>query len=198
MADLAVPDRPRQDTLHTLGDLHIYRLKPPVLIDAVVLEILAPVTIELLNSGWGFLKIGQVDDPRPDDRFVISGFMIDRASFRDNMVHQAMLNLETDFLHDTPEVKEPAPGYDLFFYLQAEGAMIDGTRRAINTLKGVSGGPIWALRRPSPGGPWAPSKMLKLVAVQSSEMRRKWSRGVHWKAVRGILRQPEVGFTSPP
>jgi uncharacterized protein (DUF4415 family) len=197
MADVAVPERPVRAELRTLGSHHIYRLTPPVLADVIVLEVVEPATIKMLKSGWGFLTAGQVDLPRSDDRFVISGFMIDSASFTNNIVHQAMLNLETDFLHDTPAVKEPAPGYDLFFYLANEGAMIDGSRRPITTLQGLSGGPIWALRRPA-AGIWAASKMLKLVAVQSSEMKRKWSRGVHWNAVLAILRQPELAFTSPP
>lgn len=197
-SDVAIPDRPRHGRLQTLGKVNVFRLPTPVPVDAIVLEVVDQEIIDMLHAGWGFLTVAQVDLPVPDDRFVISGFMFDQASFNDGVVFQAMMNLETDLLHETPDVEEPAPGFDLFLHLQDEGAMIDGTRRPITTLKGLSGGPIWALRRPSADELWLPSSMLKLVAVQSSEMKRKWSRGVHWDAILAILRSPAVGFSSPP
>ncbi|WP_189602167.1 hypothetical protein, partial [Mesorhizobium sp. M8A.F.Ca.ET.161.01.1.1] len=125
--------------------------------------------------------------------------MTEGAAYDRKVLRQRMLNLETDFLFDEPTVKDPAPGYDLFFYLQPKGALVDGSgAREVTSLKGMSGGPIWAVRSVEEGKFWSAQIASKIVAVQSSEMAGKWSRGVHWHAVTQILSQPEVSLSNPP
>lgn len=208
MTTVGVPTDPRPAgagaaPIVTLGNHHVYRLTPPVLIDVIVLELLDPRTIATLQEGWSFLPLSQAEDVSiDDDRFVITGFMGQGMKFdvEQNRVGQAMLNLETDYLHYTPQVQDPVPEFDLFFYLQPDITNVDGTRQTVTTLKGLSGGPIWAVRGMNDGGFWMPSKAMKIVAIQSSELqsRESWSRGFRWSAVQEILRQPHVGLQSPP
>jgi hypothetical protein len=199
MREIAIPDRPVQAKLHTIGSHTIYRIRPPTVLDVIVLELLARDTIGYLKKNWGFLPFSIISAPREDDRFVISGFMTEGAKYDREVLRQRMLNLETDFLFDEPTVKDPAPGYDLYFYLQPKGALVDGSgAREITSLKGMSGGPIWAVRSVEKEKFWSAQTASKIVAVQSSEMAGKWSRGVHWHAVTQILSQPEVSLRDPP
>lgn len=77
---------------------------------------------------------------------------------------------------------------------------VDGTKRTVTTLRGLSGGPIWALRAIAENELWMPFKAMKIVGIQSSELQsqEKWSRGFRWSAVQKILRQPDVGLQNPP
>jgi hypothetical protein len=208
MTTVGVPTDPRPAgagaaSIVTLGNHHLYRLAPPVLIDVIVVELLDPQTIATLKAGWSFLPFSQAEDVvATDDRFVITGFMAQGLRFdKDtNRVGQALLNLETDYLHYTPQVVDPVPQFDMFFYLQAGMTNVDGTQRTVTTLKGLSGGPIWAVRDIAKNDLWIPSKAMKIVAIQSSELQsqEKWSRGFRWSAVQQILRQPDVGLQNPP
>ncbi|MBZ9843362.1 hypothetical protein LB529_13385 [Mesorhizobium sp. CA5] len=208
MTTVGVPTDPRPAgagaaPIVTLGNHIVYRLTLPVLIDVIVVELLGPKTIATLKAGWSFLPFSQAEDvAAADDRFVITGFMAQGLKFDPDTkkVGQAMLNLETDYLHYTPEVKHPVPKFDLFFYLQSDMTNVDGTQRTVTTLKGLSGGPIWAVRDISKDEVWMPSRAMKIVAIQSSELqsREKWSRGFRWSAVQQILRQPDVGLEHPP
>jgi hypothetical protein len=208
MTTVGVPVEPRRAgagaaAIVTLGRHQVYRITPPVLIDVIVVELLEPKTISTLRAGWSFLSFAEAEDVAiTDDRFVITGFMGQDLRFdtATNVVSQAMLNLETDYLHYIPQVNDPVPTFDLFFYLQAEMTNIDGTHREVTTLRGLSGGPIWAMRDVTKGEFWCPSKAMKIVAVQSSEFQgqEKWSRGFRWSAVQQILRQLEVGLQNPP
>lgn len=208
MTTVGVPTDPRPvgagtAPIVTLGNHNVFRLTRPVLIDVIVVELLDPQTIKTLKAGWSFLPFSQAEDvASTDDRFVITGFMGQGLRFDPvtNQVGQALLNLETDYLDYTPEVKDPVPQLDLFFYLQADITNVDGTRRKVDTLKGLSGGPIWAVRDVATNEVWLPSKAMKIVAIQSSELqsREKWSRGFRWAAVQKILRQPVVALANPP
>lgn len=208
MTTVGVPTDPRPAgagaaPIVTLGNHHIYRLAPPVLIDVIVVELLDLQTIATLKVGWSFLPFSQAEDvDATDDRFVITGFMAQGLRFdqETNRVGQALLNLETDYLHYTPQVVDPVPQFDMFFYLQAGMTNVDGTQRTVTTLKGLSGGPIWAIRDIAKNDLWIPSKAMKIVAIQSSELQsqKKWSRGFRWSAVQQILRQPDVGLQNPP
>lgn len=208
MTTVGVPVEPRRAgagaaEMVTLGSHHVYRITLPVLIDVIVVELLDPKTISTLKAGWSFLSFARAEDvATTDDRFVITGFMGQGLRFdtATNVVSQAMLNLETDYLHYTPQVKDPVPQFDLFFYLQADMANVDGTQRTVTTLRGLSGGPIWAVRDIANGKLWMPSKAMKIVAIQSSEFQgqEKWSRGSRWSAIQQILRQPDVGLQNPP
>lgn len=208
MATVGVPTDPRvagagAATIVTLGNHHVYRIAPPVLIDVIVVELLEPKTIATLKAGWSFLPFSQAEDvATTDDRFVITGFMYEGLRFDQstNVVSQSMLNVETDYLLYTPQVKDPVPQFDLFFYLQVDMTNVDGTRRTVTTVKGLSGGPIWAVRDIANSDWWTPSKAMKIVAVQSSEFQgqEKWSRGFRWSAVQQIFRQPVVGLQDPP
>ncbi len=196
--DVALPDQPRDGRVHTLGRHEVYRLQPPVEADVIVIELLEAGTIAFLEKNWGFLSFDQADDDRTDDRLVISGFLAEGAQVRDEIIHQTMLNLATDPLGGTPvEARLPVWPHDLFLYLEPGGAMVDGRRRTITSLKGLSGGPVWAARGTGPQI-WDPSRALRFVGVQSSELKGKWARAVRWDVVRRILRQAEVGFVSPP
>ncbi len=208
MTTVGVPTDPRPPEagaapILTLGSHCVYRLTPPVLIDVIVIELLDRQLVATLKAGWSFLPFSQAEDvATDDDRFVITGFLGESTKFdaSTNRVGQAMLNLETDYLHYTPQVKDPVPELDLFFYLQSDMTNVDGTQRTVTTLRGLSGGPIWALRHIPEGQLWMPSKTMKIVAIQSSELqsREKWSRGFRWLAVQQILRQSTVGLNNPP
>lgn len=208
MTTVGVPTDPRPAgagaaPIVTFGNHHVYRLTPPVLIDVIVVELLDRETIATLKKGWSFLPFSQAEDVATgDDRFVITGFMGQGMKFdaETKRVGQAMLNLETDYLHYTPPAKDPVPQFDLFFYLQSDITNVDGTQRTVTTLRGLSGGPIWAVRDIAKDEFWTPSKTMKIVAIQSSEFQgqEKWSRGFRWSAVQQIMRQPDVGLQSPP
>lgn len=203
--DVALPDAPRASgkappaRLITLGRHTIFRLKPPVVADVIVIELLEVEVINALRAAWGFLPLSAVSDLGSDDeRFVITGFLLQGAKWKDGVVSQAMLNLETDRYHETPTVKAPADGLDLFLYLQRSATTVYGQARKIDSLRGLSGGPIWSLREIPRDGVWHPSKAMKVVAVQSSEMEGKWARATDWKAVKAILSNIDVGFSRPP
>jgi hypothetical protein len=208
MTTVGVPTEPRAAgmgaaAMVTLGNHNVYRITPPVFIDVIVIELLSPETIATLKTGWSFLpfsQAGEVDST--DDRFVITGFLGEGLKYDQatNVVSQSMLNLETDYLHYVPAVDDPVPQFDLFFYLQADMTNVDGTQRTVTSLKGLSGGPIWAVRDIAESDLWVPSKAMKIVSIQSSELqsREKWSRGVRWSAVSEILRHPDVGLQNPP
>lgn len=207
MEDVAVPDAPRSSAggqpadLITLGSITSYRLPLPVSADVIVVELHDQVVIDTLSQGWAFMPLSETDALLPtDDRFVIAGFLGQGLRFENGVISQAMLNLETDYHHTVPSVKEPAPGLDLFFYLQRDCITVDGEPRRVDSLRGLSGGSIWALREVPSGDLWEPSKAMKIVAIQSTEFqhREQWARGVNWDAVRSILRSAQVGFVSPP
>lgn len=205
MSAIAAPSDPRpagrgSADIVTLGDHVIHRLPPPVLIDVIVLELKSEETIKRLKTGWSFLSFDEAEPLRPDDdRFVITGYLREGLKWDGRVVSQAMLNLETDFYWDDPAVKEPTD-FDHFFYLQQEMATVDGKQRRVDSIKGLSGGPIWAVRDVAKTALWHPAKAMKIIAVQSSEFqgKEKWARGVDWRAVLAILRGPSVGFLSPP
>ncbi|HWU13233.1 MAG TPA: hypothetical protein VN157_04400 [Caulobacter sp.] len=184
LAEVAVPARPRQASLATLGKIEVWHPKSG-LIDVAVVELLEPETIETLKRGWTFLPFSQVGRFDQHDRFIISGFLEEKAHLTDEILHQARLDLTTDLLDFDPEVEEPTP-YDRFLYLDKEGIKADGARGPILSLKGMSGGPIWGFSIPSEGF-WDPSRALRVVAVQSSELPQKWSRAMDWRAVREVL-----------
>lgn len=208
LASVGVPTDPRPAgagaaEILKLGSHNIYQLPPPTLVDAIVVEIRDPAMIATLKKGWSFLPFSQAEDVgEDDDRFVITGFMFQNIDFNreTNIVSQSFLNLETDYLHFIPAVTAPVPQFDVFFYLQADVANVDGTQRKVTTLKGLSGGPIWAIRDIVQTDLWVPYKAMKIVAIQSAELQseEKWSRGVRWSAVQQILRQPCVGLKNPP
>ncbi|MEH3159902.1 MAG: hypothetical protein PGN08_13810 [Sphingomonas taxi] len=111
-------------------------------------------------------------------------------------VGQNFLTLSTDLLHYVPDVKFLDRAVDRFFHLQEDGQLLDGSWRKIPALPGLSGASLWTLGEPE--GLWAPSKVLKIVAVQSSYSPGRWFRCVDWEAVRQIFARPEIGFSIPP
>jgi hypothetical protein len=195
--EVSVPDRPVGGTLQTLGRHNVFRQTPPVTADVIVIELLEPEVIAFLTLNWGFLSFDQGVDDRVGDRLVISGFLFEGARNLSGVIHQRMLNLSTDPLHALPKgAKQPTYPHDLFIYLDKQGARLDGQIEPIGSIKGLSGGPIWAARET--GGLWSPGASMKIVAIQSSELKQRWARAVRWCIVRQILRRPQIGFKAPP
>ena len=97
-------------------------------------------------------------------------------------------------------MKDPVPQFDLFFYLQADMTNVDGKQRTVTTLRGLSGGPIRAVREIANGELWMPSENDEdrrdpKLRVQGQE---KWSKGSCWSTIQQILRQPDIGLQDPP
>lgn len=184
LKEVAFPSRPKDAQLFTLGEYTLWCSKP-VFADVAVLELHSAETIAKLKAGWGFLPFSQAGRFEEHDRFIISGFLEETAYLTGGVLRQSMMNLTTDLLDFTPEVDEPTPS-DRFLYLERAGTQFDGSAREIGSLCGVSGGPIWGFSIPSVGF-WDPSRALQIVAVQSAEMERNWSRVMDWSAVRAIL-----------
>jgi hypothetical protein len=195
---IAIPSRPVNATLQTLGTFDVLRPKPPSKVDVAVLELKTSETIEMLRTGWGFLEFDRVGPASTSDRFILSGYLLEGARFDGINVGQAMLALRTDRLDYTPDVGDPDPTADQFYYLQSDGELIDGSKRTIPGLKGLSGASIWSYTDLRTSPLWEPSKALHVVAVQSTYKRGTWFRGVDWAAVKTILRRPEVGLRNPP
>ena len=192
LTEVAFPTRPKDASLFTLGKYTLWHSKP-VHADVVVLELHSQETISKLKAGWGFLPFSQAGRFEDHDRFIISGFLEETAYLTGGVLRQSMINLTTDLLHFTPEVKDPTPS-DRFLYLERDGVQFDGSEREIGSLCGVSGGPIWGFSMPAAGF-WDPSRALQVVAVQSAEMERRWSRVMDWSAVRTILQRIDPPVT---
>jgi hypothetical protein len=193
---IAFPTGRTAASLVTLGSFDILRPDPSSHIDVVVFELKDQEAIDHLESGWRFLEFGAVAPFPFNARFILSGFPLEGASWDGQSVGQNFLMLTTDPLHYVPKVTHFEPLVDRFFHLEAEGELLDGSRRKIPRLQGLSGGSVWAYSEPA--GIWSPSSALKVVAVQNSAKHSEWIRCAHWDAVRHIFRKPEIGFSSPP
>lgn len=196
LTGIAFPTGRTDATLLTLGSFDVLRPDPSSHVDVVVLELKDEDAIRHLNSGWRFLDFGAVAAFPFNARFILSGFPLEGASWDGQSVGQNFLMLSTDALHYVPDVEHYEPLIDRFFHLEKEGELLDGSKRAIPRLQGLSGASLWAYVEPS--GLWSPSAALKVVAVQNSARHGEWIRCADWEAVRHIFRKPEIGFVSPP
>jgi hypothetical protein len=196
LTGIVFPSGRTNATLQTLGTFEIHRPAPPSHIDVVVLELKDRENIATLDSGWRFLSFDAVGSFPFNARFVLSGFPLEGASWKDERVGQNFLMLSTDALHYAPEVEFPEPTVDRFFHLETEGVLLDGSKRAIPRLRGLSGASLWAYVEPA--GIWSPQTALKVVAVQNSAKHGEWIRCADWKVVREIFNQPSLGLISPP
>lgn len=194
LTSIAVPTGTLRASLHTLGPFQLFRPHPPSHIDVVVIELLSPDVVAMLEAGWHFLDLSQVASAASAERFILSGFLVDGATFDGKNVGQKMLRLSTDRLHYVPEVDHPEPSVDQFYYLQESGELSDRRMAEIPSLKGMSGASIWSYAEPQEGKLWDVSTALKVVAVQGSAKKRRWFRGADWKAVAAILSSPDVGL----
>ena len=196
LAGIAVPDGRSQATIFTLGSFNVHRPAPPSRVDVVVLELLDPQSIATLKRGWQFLTFDVASSARTEARFILAGFPKAGATWDGKNVGQNFLMLATDELLRIPELQDLDPSVDRFFHLEDEGELLDGSRRKIPELNGMSGASVWAYTEPS--GLWSPSAALRVVAVQCSYSPMRWFRCVDWAAVRYILTKPELGFAVPP
>lgn len=192
---IAFPSGRSNATLQTLGSFDIHRPDPTSHIDVVVLELKDQATIATLKAGWRFLGFDAAGPFPFKACFVLSGFLMEGASWIGERVGQNFLMLSTDALHYVPEVRFPEPTVDRFFHLEKEGVLLDGSKRTIPRLKGLSGASLWAYTEPA--GIWSPETVLKVVAVQNGAKHGEWIRCADWDAVRYIFNQPSLGFISP-
>ena len=189
LTGIAVPDGRTHATIFTLGSLNVHRPAPPSRVDVAVLELLDPQSIAVLKGGWRFLTLDVARSVPTEARYILAGFPKAGATWDGKNVGQNFLMLATDKLPRIPKLQDLDPSVDLFFHLEEEGELLDGSRRKIPELNGMSGASVWAYTEPS--GLWTPSAALSVVAVQCSYSPGRWFRCVDWAAVRYILNKPE-------
>jgi hypothetical protein len=178
LTKLTFPSGLRNATLQKFGAFEVFRPKSPLTVDVAVVEFKAKETVGLLSDGWSFLGLDSVAAAGCyHGRFIVGGYPVAIHRFDGEQVQQSMLALTTDLLHYTPDVSDPQPEFDQFFYHAPEGKLLDGTTQKMPRLNGASGASIWVHLGVSSSSLWSPSAATKIVGVQVSASHGRWFRG---------------------
>lgn len=196
---LAYPENPLKGSLHTFGDMTIYKPKEEH-IDVAVIELLDPATLVRLNAGWQFLHLENVGAPsdNPDDGSVfVGGYPQSMTGLKDGWTTGAFLTAYTQRIPDTPRgALEPiCEDLDMFFDYGHSAHTLAGEPITTPALKGVSGGSIWETVLPT-SAVWTPDQSVRVIGVQSSFRHSDFIRAKNWWAVATVLESVDEGLAS--
>lgn len=194
-AKIAFTSTPRGKTVYILGQSNLW-LPDMEAIDVAVFELLDQEAIQILSSGWQFLSEANIGAASPKGTFVLAGYPSARLIKRGDMLGGTLVTLYTERMCQQPIEAEPEPHplIDMFFHLDDEGTLLDGSQGKIPKLEGMSGASIWEAAS-NPSHVWSPQSHLKIVGVQSAYRPAKYFRGINWLGVVEIFRKidPRLG-----
>jgi hypothetical protein len=147
-------------------------------------------TIAALRESYSILGKANVAPPEPDaDHFVVVGYPASTVVRRGKEMKPGDLTQ----IHTTRYVGEvvgPCGEHDLFLKLDRQAQGLWGHETTIPALPGISGGPVWQVRR-STTSIWTPESALGLVGIQVSTDPRgeRYMRALRWEVVAEALRK---------
>lgn len=185
---LAVPLGKYAAPMKTLGDLVMAHSKEETGPDIAVLELLNKDLAAEVAKHWRFLGPDNIGVSDPKATHVVLGYPEAMSTRTEEAVHARPLAMYTTIVPTPPaeELKTPAADWDLYFELNREGELLDGSTMKTPPLNGASGAPIFDIG-PPPGGVWTPQKALRFVGVQSSALAGKWFRATSADVVRAFF-----------
>jgi hypothetical protein len=189
---LAFPENPYKGSLHTFGDIKVYKPKEEH-IDVAVIELHDPATVARLNAGWQFLTSENVAPPstNPDDGGVfVSGYPVSLTSESNGWTHGQFVTAFTQRLPVVPpQAKKPViEDLDLFFDYGHQAQSLEGETVLTPELPGVSGASIWEITHPT-STIWSPDQNVRVVGIQSAFRHSNYIRAKNWWAVAMVLEQ---------
>ena len=187
---LAYPEHPDQTVVRTVG---ISRLVKPDTdqIDVAVIEILEDVTKQKLTTGWKFLTLNNVAPATNNGIFALMGYPSELSTQKEKWKPASGIIYFSNRMMLAPHgASNLNPDIDLFFEYDAVVIKEGSEEVQAPDLTGTSGGAIWELGDLE-GGIWAPGKVLKVVGVQSAQLKKQYFRAVSWAAVASIFGQME-------
>lgn len=189
---LAFPENPHKGSLHTFGDIKVYKPEEEH-IDVAVIELHDPATVARLNAGWQFLTLENVAAPSitPDDAGVfVSGYPVSLTSESNGWTHGQFVTAFTQRLPDIPpQAEKPViEDLDLFFDYGHHAQSLDGETVLTPELPGVSGASIWEFTQPT-FTIWSPDQNVRVVGIQSAYRHSNYIRAKSWWAVAMVLEQ---------
>ncbi|WP_145978870.1 hypothetical protein [Pseudomonas mosselii] len=196
---LAYPENPLKGSLHTFGDMAIYKPKEEH-IDVAVIELLDPETLRRLHAGWQFLELKNVGIPSKnldDGSVFVGGYPQSLTDLQDGWTTGAFLTAYTQRIPDTPSgALEPVcEDLDMFFDYGHLAHTLTGEPITTPVLKGVSGGSIWEMVEPT-STVWSPDQNVRVIGVQSSFRHSDFIRAKNWWAVAAVLEEVDEGLAA--
>jgi hypothetical protein len=184
---LAYPEHSDGTVVRTIG---ISRLVRPDTdkIDVAVIEVLDSVTREKLLSGWQFLTLENLAPATNDGVFALMGYPSETSTRKGEWRPAAGIVYFSERICAPLDAPDLNPAIDLFFGFGSTA--IRESREEVNApdLAGTSGAAVWECGDLM-GGLWAPTKILKIVGVQSAQWKKRYFRAVSWAAVASIFGQ---------
>jgi len=172
--------------------------------DVAVFEIASPEVAATLKTGWSFLSAGNVwlNVELRGAFFLLFGYPTAQCGQNDSGIRGSPLPLVTSpFLGIPTGLAFDEPYHEKAdFFLEHARTTIDlesGVRSELAPLGGMSGCPLWALRRPDgasdagaqSSGLWVTGEDARIIAIQSGVSPGKWIRCKRWWTVDRVLRK---------
>jgi len=185
---LAVPLGRHAAPMKTLGDLTLAHAEQENGPDIAVLELLNPEMAGQVAKHWRFLGADNIGASDSEALHVVLGYPEALAERTDEAVRAHPFAMFATAVDAPPpeDLKSPPTSWDLFFELDREGVLLDGTKMETPPLQGASGAPIFDVG-PPPDGIWTPQKALRFVGVQSSALPGKWFRATSADVVQSYF-----------
>jgi hypothetical protein len=184
---IAYPEHPDKTVRWTIGMSRL--VKPDTdQIDVAIIELLENATTKRLISGWQFLTLNNVAPATDDGTFALMGYPSEFSTPRAEWKPTGGIVYVSNRMGAPSTAPDLNPAIDLFFEY-GPTALKQG-QEEVNPpdLSGTSGGSVWEYVDLE-GGLWAPAKVLKVVGVQSAQLKKKYFRAVGWGAVASIFGQ---------
>jgi hypothetical protein len=174
----------------TWGEVARLNYKSEYDLDLTSIELKTPEMIAALSQSYKVLTLDQVGLPSEDAQHWVVGFPSELASATSVAINQTPFRILTKMLAETPEVpanaKPSDPRFDLFFALDRDGTLDDGSTAPVPDLDGVSGASIWEVSDYQ-GPVRTPGKALKVIGVQKAAMPGSYIRATRWELVVPLL-----------
>ncbi len=147
-------------------------------------------TVAALRESYSVLGTANVAAPEPGaDHFVVVGYPAATVIKRGKQLTPSDLTQ----IHTAPyagSVIGSRGDHDLFLKLERQSEGLWGQPAVVPNLPGISGGPVWQVRR-STSSIWTPESALSLVGIQVSTDPRgeRYMRALLWEVVTSALRK---------
>jgi hypothetical protein len=195
---IPLPDREDPGKNHPVNTLGLFDLLWPSNsqgqdIDVALLHLKDPDLIAALRKSWTVVDRSKAVAASRQGSFVLSGYPSDRVRPTSQGICGSLNTIYTERMLQTPQnATQPVNSkYDLFFHYDLNATDLEGNVVKTPTAPGMSGSVVWELYR-TDNEVWAPEKVLKMVAIQSSWMKGNFARAKSWAYVEHILNESKL------
>lgn len=195
---ISVPDREDPGKNHPVFTLGPFDLLWPSNsqgedIDVALLHLKDQDIIAALRKSWNVVDRSKAVAAPLQGSFVLSGYPSDRVRVTSQGICGSLNTIYTERMLQNPQnATQPVDSdYDLFFHYDLNATDLEGNVVKTPAAPGMSGSVVWELYR-TDDEVWAPEKVLKMVAIQSSWLKGNFVRAKSWAYVEHILNESKL------